>query len=263
MSDLDAPVGLHPHGLGDSPVVELRQYTLRPGARDVLIDLFEREFIEAQEAVGIRVGGVYRDRESPDRFVWLRGFTDMEARREALTGFYFGPVWQRHRDVANPTMLDSDDVLLLAPTTPEHWSPGPARGRAAVDDPATPRDRVVISVYEHDADDDLDHWLAAEVHPLLEDVLGVPVGTWRTLAAPNTFPQLPVREDVRAFVWTATFASSAQELAARARLAADPRWSREVQPRLDASVRRTQDLALEPTHRSQHPASRRIDGPAS
>jgi hypothetical protein len=27
------------------PVVELRQYTLRPGQRDVLIDLFDREFI--------------------------------------------------------------------------------------------------------------------------------------------------------------------------------------------------------------------------
>src|SRR3546814_14914788 len=38
-----------------SPVVELRQYTLHPGQRDVLIELFEREFIESQEATGIRV----------------------------------------------------------------------------------------------------------------------------------------------------------------------------------------------------------------
>jgi hypothetical protein len=27
------------------PVVELRQYALRPGQRDVLIDLFDREFV--------------------------------------------------------------------------------------------------------------------------------------------------------------------------------------------------------------------------
>jgi len=56
------------------PVVELRQYTLKPGKRDVLIDLFEREFIEPQEALGMTVVGQFRDRRSPDRFVWLRGF---------------------------------------------------------------------------------------------------------------------------------------------------------------------------------------------
>ena len=37
-----------------SPVVELRQYTLHPGKRDVLIDLFDREFVETQEQVGIK-----------------------------------------------------------------------------------------------------------------------------------------------------------------------------------------------------------------
>jgi hypothetical protein len=35
------------------PVVELRQYTLRPGQRDVLIALFDREFVESQEAEGM------------------------------------------------------------------------------------------------------------------------------------------------------------------------------------------------------------------
>ncbi|TIT92200.1 MAG: NIPSNAP family protein, partial [Mesorhizobium sp.] len=33
-----------------SPVVELRQYTLKPGRRETLIALFDREFIETQEA---------------------------------------------------------------------------------------------------------------------------------------------------------------------------------------------------------------------
>ena len=43
------------------PVVELRQYTLRPGQRDVLIDLFDREFIESQEAEGMAIVGQFRD----------------------------------------------------------------------------------------------------------------------------------------------------------------------------------------------------------
>ncbi|WP_436843546.1 ATP-binding protein [Streptomyces hundungensis] len=94
-------------------IVELRQYTLRPGARDTLIELFEREFVTGQQAVGIHVGGRFRDLDDPDRFVWLRSFPDMRRRRRSLEAFYTGPVWRAHRDAANATMVDSDDVLLL------------------------------------------------------------------------------------------------------------------------------------------------------
>src|SRR5258708_4532773 len=58
----------------DTSVVELRQYTLRGGRREDLISLFEREFIESQEALGVRVLGIFRDLDDPDRFVWTRGF---------------------------------------------------------------------------------------------------------------------------------------------------------------------------------------------
>ncbi len=43
------------------PIVELRQYTLHPGMRHVLIDLFDREFIEPQEALGMKIIGQFRD----------------------------------------------------------------------------------------------------------------------------------------------------------------------------------------------------------
>src|SRR5215475_8279574 len=94
-------------------VVELSQYTLHPGQRDVLIELFEREFIEGQEATGMAILGQFRDLDRPDRFVWLRGFADMPSRAESLQAFYVGPVWQQNRAVANATMADSDNVLLL------------------------------------------------------------------------------------------------------------------------------------------------------
>ncbi len=45
-----------------SPIVELRQYTLHPGQRDVLIELFERAFIEVQEAGGATVIGQFSGR---------------------------------------------------------------------------------------------------------------------------------------------------------------------------------------------------------
>ena len=112
----------------NSPVVELRQYTLKPGARDTLVEIFEAEFVESQEELGTDIGGIFHDRDDPDRFVWMRGFASMEARKAALDAFYYGPVWKEHAAAANATMIDSDDVLLLRPTDPPHppAEPGPA-----------------------------------------------------------------------------------------------------------------------------------------
>ena len=96
-----------------SPIIELRMYTLHPGRRDELIRLFEREFIEPQEAVGIQLIGQFYDLDDPNRFIWLRGFHDMSARAKSLEAFYSGPIWKAHREAANATMIDSDNVLLL------------------------------------------------------------------------------------------------------------------------------------------------------
>jgi hypothetical protein len=42
----------------------------------------------------------------------------MPSRAQALKDFYGGPVWKAHREAANATMIDSDDVLFLHPATP-------------------------------------------------------------------------------------------------------------------------------------------------
>jgi hypothetical protein len=99
-------------------VDELRQYMLKPGQRDTLIDIFDREFVETQEAVGMRVLGQFRDADAAERFVWIRAFHDMEVRRRALTSFYSGPVWKAHGRAAAAKMVDADDVLLLRPVVP-------------------------------------------------------------------------------------------------------------------------------------------------
>jgi hypothetical protein len=74
-------------------VIELRQYLLHHDRRDELIDLFDQELVEPQEAAGMSVIGQFRDPDRPDYFVWLRGFPDMAARHTSLTAFYDGPVW--------------------------------------------------------------------------------------------------------------------------------------------------------------------------
>src|SRR5882757_2209120 len=151
------------------PIVELRQYTLHAGRRDVLIDLFEREFIESQEALGISVIGQFRDRDDFNRFVWLRGFPDMAARGEALAAFYGGTVWHAHREAANATMLDSDNVLLLRPapdgiglTLPERRDDGVSEERAA--------ESVVVATIHYldeDAIDGFAHFFATAMMPTI------------------------------------------------------------------------------------------------
>src|SRR5579862_4250265 len=107
----------------DDTVFELRQYTLYGGRRDTLISLFEKNFIESQEAVGANIIGTFRDLDDPDRFVWIRGFRDIEARPQVLQDFYgSSPSWIAHKKEANATMVDSDNVLLLRPRSEEHTS---------------------------------------------------------------------------------------------------------------------------------------------
>jgi hypothetical protein len=184
------------------PVLELRQYTLKPGQRDALIDLFERHFIESQEALGMAVVGQFRDRRRSDRFVWLRGFSDMESRRTALAAFYDGPVWGAHKAKANDTMLDSDDVLLLKPARPDTAFPmrvgaqgatslgaGPVMVLGGIYQMTQPIDATLVSDFEH------------QVAPTLQSNSVRIEGVFVTESAPNTYPRLPVREGEHVLVW--------------------------------------------------------------
>jgi hypothetical protein len=189
-------------------IVELRQYTLRPGRRDDLIDLFDRELVETQEATGMTVIGQFRDLDRPDRFVWLRGFADMPRRAEALTAFYSGPVWRAHGPAANATMIDSDDVLLLRPTTAFAV---PATPRPPVGAPP-PRSLVVASICygERPFDSSYAELFDRIARPALTGAGAEVIATFQTEYAENTFPRLPVRTGEHVFVWLARFRDPAQ-----------------------------------------------------
>jgi hypothetical protein len=162
-------------------VVELRQYTLRPGQRDVLIELFDREFVESQDVLGAQILGQFRDLDNPDRFVWVRGFADMAVRQESLTAFYGGPVWRAHRDAANATMIDVDNVLLLRPC-----------GEFTVD--ISRRDTPVTTR------------VLATISPKPVVVGGgTLLGEFETDPSPNNFPALPIRTGEHVFVSLVSF----------------------------------------------------------
>jgi len=206
-----------------SAVVELRQYTLKPGQRGVLIDLFEREFLESQEAEGMDIVGTFRDADDPDRFVWLRGFPDMDARAWSLAAFYGGPAWKRYRDAANATMIDSDNVLLLKPA----WE--------GAGFPAAPAAAGCLFAAIHYFDAPVSQALIAAFREAMP-AMGVSA-CFVTEPSPNSFPALPVRAGENVLVWFALYPD--------AQAAQPPRW-----PERHVS-RPVEVLRLLPTRRSR------------
>jgi len=178
-------------------IFELRQYTLHEGKRDTLISIFEKNFIESQNALGADIYGVFRDLDDPDRFVWIRGFRGMPERQKALTDFYGGPVWQSLRAEANPTMLDSDNVMLLQALTPsdalEFRPPHDAK-----------TDAIIGAFIYYVGDVDPAQFAAyydKHVVPQLSTLNARVLAQFVSENSPNNFPKLPVREKEKVFVW--------------------------------------------------------------
>jgi quinol monooxygenase YgiN len=193
----------------ESPIVELRRYTLHPGQRDTLIDLFEREFIESQEAEGMRVIGQFLDLDDANRFVWLRGFAGMAERAAGLQAFYGGPVWQAHRDAANATMVDSDDVHLLQPAWPGAGIDGDTHRRATLGPTRSPRGLLDATVFplHAPASSDLLALCREVFSPVLREGGARRIAWYVTEHRPNNFPRLPVHRGQAVLVGLALFDS--------------------------------------------------------
>ncbi|MDX8449053.1 NIPSNAP family protein [Mesorhizobium sp. VK3C] len=241
-----------------SPIVELRQYTLRPGQRETLIALFDREFIESQEATAITVIGQFRDLDRPDMFVWLRGFEDMEVRKDALTAFYGGPVWAAHRDTANATMIDSDDVLLLKPAWNDAgFDLSGLRRPAAAETGKQSQESSLAGIVEISI-----HYLRpgtevgfaerfqAEAVPQLSANGARLLGTFASEHAENTFPRLPVRAGENVFVAVTGFDDEGAHDRCQATLAASPAWQAFREAAQADTAKPTETLRLMPTTRS-------------
>ena len=191
-------------------IIELRQYMLKPGQRDILIELFEREFVESQEALGMELPGMFRDADDSDRFVWLRGFADMESRARSLAAFYGGSVWKAHREAANATMVDSDNVLLLRPA----WDGAGFEAdcaRAPHGTAKLPREFAVAQICYFDTTS-AEAFVAqfrSAVLSLINSAGADFLAAFVTEPSVNTFPALPVREGENVLVWFSLFADEA------------------------------------------------------
>jgi quinol monooxygenase YgiN len=234
-------------------VFELRQYTLHPGQRDTLIDVFDDQFVEGQEAQGMRIIGQMRDLDDPDRFAWLRSFRDMEARKDALTKFYSGPVWKAHGRLAAGTMVDSDNVLLLKPLRPDTVF---APSTIQLPPPGTrgPGKGVLLAniVYvEKKTPNEFGEFFEKELRPQWERAGATVIAEMVSEHSPNTYPALPVRERESVFVWFALFADQASADKHQRALAQSMEWREAVGKLTGWTHHRIEVLRLQPTARSR------------
>jgi hypothetical protein len=228
-------------------VLELRQYTLRRGQRDVLISLFEETLVDPQDVLGAHVLGMFRDLDDPDRFVWVRGFQDLATRQVALTAFYGGPVWLANRGAANATMVDSDNVLLLRPARMgsgiPHRAPNPAASGAVISATIYYLGRVDAA--------DFGQVFDQAILPLLVAAGAQPIARLVTETSSNNFPRLPIRENDTAFIWFARWPDTAAEEEFVAKLSGLSGWRDSIpESVLPAFMRKPERLRLAPTTRS-------------
>jgi hypothetical protein len=216
--------------------------------------VFERYFLEGQEQYPMRVIGQFRNQRDPSYFVWLRGFADMERRREALEGFYRGPVWKAHSAAANDTMIDSDNVLLLKPARNDSGFRLSSTVRPALDAAELAHGGLfvlTIHYFEAPVDGAFLEFFGAEIAPALQ-AAGAPIlAQFVTESSPNTFTALPVRARENVFVWVTSFASQAAYQAHRAALESSRDWQQRLAPALRARSPKPEEvLELVPGARS-------------
>lgn len=117
-SDLPAPLTLF----------EMRRYRTRAGRRDELIAMFEAHFRPAYEAAGAVILASWTVPDEPDRWVWIRAFTDATARRRALDRFYGGEVWAARKAACSQTLADASEARVLRARRAGDLARPPARG---------------------------------------------------------------------------------------------------------------------------------------
>jgi NIPSNAP len=253
----DPPVDRPPPANGlNSPVVDLRQYTLFPGTRDRFIELFDKEFVEPHEAVGARVIGQFRDLGDPNRFVWMRGFDDMPARERALKRFYNeGPAWAAHGETARSMLIDSSDALLLKPVRPDTGFALDDAARRPPIDSDTPLGVVIATIHHFEKPVStafIDFYETAVVPALLEAGARL-LGMFETKHSANNFPRLPIREGENVFVAFTGFANLEKHHEFMTTLGRNKKtWKDHLYPELTSQLLMPpRVLRLAPTTRSQ------------
>lgn len=233
---------------GKLRLLELRSYAMARGQRDALNTMFEQHFLDAYEAAGARILGVFFDADDRDRWVWIRAFPDPATRARALDGFYASDAWLSLRGRANKTIRSSSDAILLAPrwgSFDDLHAPSGARGRAPRSVFECTRGFLKTSEDQESVAD----FVAQDAAPVLDALGATLVAVFVNSHEPNLYPRSRLRGgDMVA--WLLRFSSSkahARHLAARS---ASRQWA-DVEQTLARRLKRPLErLTLLPQRRS-------------
>lgn len=176
-------------------IIDIRDYRLVPGRRERLIERCESMLFEEQERLGARFLGAFRDGDDPNRFLFLRGMSDLPTRQRVLTEFYAdGEMWRSQRDEVNSWLEDTDDVLLVRPV--DELAP-PSAGPSE------------IGMYSHIGKTPLSVARSAELRREVQAAIALAGGrllvTLATDPAENNYPPHPIRAGEHGLIWFATF----------------------------------------------------------
>ncbi len=177
----------------------------------------------------------------------------MPSRAQALKDFYGGPVWKAHREAANATMIDSNNVLLLHPATPTSGFSFGNRERLRMGSNEARSELIVATIYYFDAPMDaaFAEFFEKTVKPAVTGSGATVLAYFMTEHSENTFPALPVREGENVFVWFARFDDPAAYERHIAALSHSPHWRDQISKELANRLKRKAEiLKLSPTTRS-------------
>ena len=176
----------------------------------------------------------------------------MASREQALKDFYTGPAWTKHRETANTTMVDSDNVLLLRPASLvsgfSFLNDRPALGANET------HNGLVVAIIYHlrsSAGEDFSDFFEDLVKPIITENGASILAILVTENSANTFPALPVREGEKVFVWFTCFADKAAHEKHINALASSWQQSGNLRDEMDRRLSRGPEvLRLSPTARS-------------
>ncbi|MDJ1485648.1 hypothetical protein QNI16_34475 [Cytophagaceae bacterium YF14B1] len=176
-------------------VLEIRNYLLEANTTDRFIDYFDTHFVEKMQQLGGYTLGEFIVKDQPDRFVWLRGFSDMQKRLTFLNDFYMtSDIWKKFGPGANEMMINSDNVHLLRPLQEGNQLTDPI---THIESNSFPDYKVAT----------IDYYIANTRLPELVDLFNTSylpflkstdirtVSLWVSESSPNDFPRLPAFQD--------------------------------------------------------------------
>ena len=177
-------------------VLELRNYLLQPNTADKFAIYFNKHFVKPMTELNGYTLGQFQIKDVQDRFVWLRGFTDMQARGQFLNDFYINSSsWKEFGPGANAMMINSDNVYLLRPLTKGNTA---AMQSESVNSHflQTGNNITVIDLYVCNStlDKTIDLFNTSYL-PFLTTLHMEDISLWVSEMTANDFPRLPVFQD--------------------------------------------------------------------